>query len=202
MDASESEMAAVLGGGELFHASGEQGVTLFVPRRFWHSADFTRSGRLRDGQEPPEGVEVLDAFYATERKYLPFYFPPPGVRRIQVWAGKHSDFDASLTALGMDTTNTRRVILIDEADRHRLTGHWCSVYVFDRSAFRRVSPSEWVALAPVAPLGETVLENALEALTVEGVHVEFVPDLAQCFRDLKSRGLAFDAQGDFRQSTA
>jgi hypothetical protein len=145
----------------VYHASDHPGLTLFTPRRYWHSPDFSRSGNLAEGAEPPEGMLEVRAFYAHTWDGVPFYFAPRATRRLQLYARKHGgggNLSAALPVLGLapsEAPGGRQLVFAAE-DRERLQTHRFSLYTFDATRFRRLPTGEHTAEQPVSPNSETV----------------------------------------------
>lgn len=180
----------------VYHASDKLGMREFIPRRFWHSADYSRSGNLRDGEVPPPGMTEVSAFYASTLEYLPFYFVPPTVRRLYLSLAKHCDMPLALTLLNIETPS-KNLLIVTPADAAKLEAYTFSVYEFDAAQFQRVSGSEYIAGQPVRPLREIVYTNARKHLEERRYQIATLPDLDVAFRLMRSHKISFDAQGRF-----
>ncbi len=181
----------------VYHASAIQGIPIFHPRPFWHAENFSWSGRLWEGQEPPTDTSVTGLVFATSRYFLPFYFAPSGTRRVYIAANKTANYPVGAALLGVDPQSTERILLFDEGSRRALEDHTFSVYAFDAADFRRLPNGEFVSDRSVTPLQETVHRDALSNIVGEGIAAIFVTDLPRTFHDLRTAGVPADAQGDF-----
>jgi hypothetical protein len=182
----------------VYHASGNSGITLFQPGRFWQRDNFSISGRLQDEETPPDGASLFYAFYATDLDFVPFYFAPKGVARIYLAKAKHHDhFGNGLRLLQIDCAFMDRVLIFGESDKASLESYAFSLYEFDVVDFRKLPTNEYVAESPVTPRAETTYASGLNEIQKREIHVHFVADLTTIFRDLVQAGIRFDAQGHF-----
>lgn len=182
----------------LYHASERQDLTLFTPRRYWHSPSFGRSGRLAEGAEPPEGMSAIRAFYTETWDGVAFYYAPIKLPRLQLYVRKHGAAAlAGFKALGYspgDVPNGRMMVF-EEEDQARLRAHRFSIYAFHPEKFRRLPSAEYIAEEPVVPCSETKLGDAIAALEARGIVVHLAHDIAASYRELHEAGIKFDTEG-------
>ena len=177
----------------VYKASERAGVTVFEPRPFWATADFSRSGSAADPSKVPPGAAVIHGVYATRLDFVPFYFAPRRSPRFSIDPrGNVQAMQAGPAArrvLDPIPEDAARAIWFTYADRAAIMREAVSLYVLDSGPFEVLPTREFLARVPVTPLREVRYESAFAALEDAGWHVSFVRDLP-ALRQLRSDLLA------------
>ena len=173
----------------VYKASERIGVTLFEPRPFWASADFSRSGGAADPSTVQPGATVFHGVYATRLDFVPFYFAPRRSPRFSIDPRANEAAGPLLKRTVGRLRDATRVIWFPMSERADLFNHAVSLYALDAAPFDVLPTREFLARVPVAPVSEVRYESAFAALEDAGWAVSFVKDLP-ALRQLRADLLA------------
>lgn len=159
----------------VYHTSPTEGIEIFYPKPYWHTADFSMSGIVKDSDDAQEGMLCSKLFFAISREMMPMFFSSKDVI-------KHGEFEGSVghrtkTLLGLEDDFDQDIIVFDVHDKERLIKHSFSIYEFEKCGFRAVPSGEYISDTAVSPTCETRESNVIETTKRYGVHVSFVDDI-------------------------